>query len=96
MRVLTELDYLNGLPLEKDDNQGNTNQDNTDNSQSNTALAIQKELSKNVGDLVHEMPSDEEESNGGYINTDHSDLVNNTNESAADTNDNLNRSYKSA
>ena len=61
MSSLPELEYLNGIPVDRDivHETGNQNP----NGQSATALAIQKEVSVNVGDQVNELPEEEEDSN---------------------------------
>ena len=61
MRELPELEYLNGIPVDRDMANEGTNQNPGD--QSATALAIQKESSKNVGDQVNELSEEDEESN---------------------------------
>ena len=61
MRELPELEYLNGIPVDRDMIQVSENQNA--NEQSSTALAIQKESSKNVGDQVSELPEEDETSN---------------------------------
>ena len=76
MRALPELEYLNGIPVDRDmlaENKGDT-----ENSDANMALAIRKETSKNVGDEVGELPEEDEESDAGQY-TD-PDIPKNTND----------------
>ena len=65
MRMLPELEYLNGLPVERDVlDEDELNQDGTPNRQNDAALAVQQETRNNVGEQVLEMPEDEEMSRG--------------------------------
>ena len=58
MRLLPELEYLIGLPVDRDA----LEDDNLEHTESDPALAIQREANNNVGDEVHEMPAEQEES----------------------------------
>ena len=59
MRLLPELEYLNGLPVDRD---ALEDENLEPNAQHDPALAIQREANNNVGDEVHELPADQEES----------------------------------
>ena len=60
MRLLPELEYLNGLPVDRDALEDDENLEPT--TQNDPAMAIQQEVSNNVGDQVNELPADQEES----------------------------------
>ena len=61
MRNLPDLEYLNGLPVDRDDDE-----ENEEPTVQNSSSAVQRELSNNVELEVQEMPEEEEESNQGY------------------------------
>lgn len=61
MRLLPELEYLNGLPVDRDqledeDNNAIAHPDSTND----PALAVRIEANKNVGDSVDELPDEED------------------------------------
>ena len=62
MRNLPNLEYLNGLPVDRDEE----DEENEEPIVQNSSTAIQRELSGNVGLEVQELPEEEEESNQGY------------------------------
>ena len=64
MRLLPDLEYLNGLPVDRDALDEDPIVEGSPNNNNDPALAIVKEASANVGDQVRELPSEQEQSSG--------------------------------